>query len=260
MFMTRASLSNPPPAWRERCRTALLLGVLLVVAAWWRSDQLPPTATLLPEALAEPIEVQVMQPEFNKTVAGYEYLVRPRYRYEISGLVTSLHHADAWWDSEHRKAHDRFNIADLCLIWGRNASSGIYHRLQFSNTQWACHVGYANPEDGRAFVRTQMSNNHLLADSPYVERELLDIRVGEQVRLRGWLVDYASLDHGQVFSVRTTSHGHDGENCEVLYVTSVEHLRAAPRSIWPWLFWIGIAMTAVCGAGWLLLPPNYRDP
>jgi hypothetical protein len=236
----------------------MLFGVLLAVAGWWRSDQLPAPETLLPAAIVEPVEAPVSEPDFRKTAGGYEYVVRPRYRYEISGLVASLHHSDAWWDTDHRDAHDEINIADLCMIWGQNASSGLYRRLRFSNTQWTCHVEYRTREDGNAFIRTQMSNNHVLADGPDTARELLAIRVGEQVRLRGWLVDYAALDHGQVHSVRNTSHGHNGENCEVLYVTSVEHLRSAPTSIWRPLTWVGVALAAVSALAWMLLPPSVR--
>lgn len=237
----------------------MLFGLMLVVAGWWRSDQLPPPEALLPEAIVEPIEAVVSEPEFRKTVGGDEYIVRPRFSYEISGLVASLHHSDAWWDIAHRDAHDSLNIADLCMIWGQNASSGIYRRLRFSNTQWACHVEYRNHEDGSAFIRTQMSNNHVLPDSPDIERELMAIRVGEQVRLRGFLVDYAALDHGRVFSARNTSHGHNGENCEVLYVTSVEHLRPAPIRMWRLLIWLGVALAALAAVGWALVPPGYQQ-
>jgi hypothetical protein len=259
MSVTSATCSRPAAAWHGLCRPAMLFGVLLALAGWWRSDQLPAPETLLPEAIVEPIEAAVREPEFHRTVGGYEYIVRPRYSYEISGLVASLHHSDAWWDMDHRDAHDKLNIADLCMVWGQNASSGIYRRLRFSNTQWTCHVEYRTSEDGNAFIRTQMSNNHVLADSPEVERELMAIRVGEQVRLRGWLVDYAALDHGRIFSVRNTSHGHNGENCEVLYVTSVEQLRSAPHTIWRLLVWLGVALTAMSALGWMLLPPTYRD-
>lgn len=259
MPVASATLSGSGASWHGLCRPAMLFGVLLGLAGWWRSDQLPSPGTLLPQAIVEPIEAASNEPEFHKTVGGYEYIVRPRYRYEISGLVASLHHSDVWWDTDHRDAHDKLNIADLCMIWGQNASSGIYRRLRFSNTQWTCHVEYRSSEDGSAFIRTQMSNNHVLADSPDIARELLAIRVGEQVRLRGLLVDYAALEHGQVFSVRNTSHGHNGENCEVLYVTSVEHLRPAPDGIWRPLMWLGLALTAASAAGWMLIPPKYDN-
>jgi hypothetical protein len=237
----------------------MLFGALLAVAGWWRSDQLPPPETLLPQAIVEPIEVAVSEPEFRKTAGGYEYVVRPRYSYEISGLVASLHHSDAWWDTDHRDEHDKLNVADLCMVWGQNASSGVYRRLRFSNTQWTCHVEFRSSEDGNAFVRTQMSNNHVLADSPDIERELMAIRVGEQVRLRGWLVDYATLEQGRIFSTRNTSHGHNGENCEVLYVTSVEHLRPAPHTIWQLLIWLGISLSAVSAVGSMLLAPEHWE-
>jgi hypothetical protein len=75
--------------------------------------------------------------------------------------------------------------------------------------------------------------------------------------MRGKLVDYATLDHGQVFAVRNTSHGHNGENCEVLYVTSVERLRPAPASVWRLLMPLGIVMAALGALGWLAGPPDY---
>lgn len=258
MSVTSATVSKPSASSHGLCRTAMLFGVLLAVAGWWRSGQLPAPETLLPEAIVEPIEAAVREPEFHVTVGGYENIVRPRYSYEISGLVASLHHSDAWWDTDHQDAHDKLNVADLCMVWGQNASSGIYRRLRFSNTQWTCHVEYRTSEDGNAFIRTQMSNNHVLADTPDIARELMAIRVGDQVRLRGWLVDYATLDHGRIFAVRNTSHGHNGENCEVLYVTSVEHLRHAPHTFWHLLTWLGTALTAVGAVAWIRLPPKYR--
>jgi len=205
-------------------RVLLLSGVLCLALGSWRREALPAPAALDARLLVEPLQAAVHRPPFRTRVEGIDYLIEPRDTYDISGLVVSLHDADTWWDRVHRAWDDHLNLVDLCVIWGRNASSGIYRDLRFTNDETTCRMSSAAGADWQSFDNAQASNNHLITDQPAVARLLRDIRVGDQVRVRGLLVDYTTLRDGKPFAQRTTSESRTDEACEVIYVATVQTL------------------------------------
>jgi len=240
-------------ARRRRIVHALLgLGLAAAAAGWWFEDALPGPETIHPRLLAEPLQSAVEAPMFKATVHGIEYIVRPRYSYDISGLVVSRHDTDAWWDTAHRD--DLFNPVDLCVVWGRNASTGLYRDMRFQNGQWTC---YAQQRGGMVdFDLTQFSNNHLVTDRGDVRRAVRRIRIGDQVRLRGYLVDYGVLRDGGPAQMRVSSNTRLDTGpgaCEIVLVTSVESLGSAP-AVWRMLWYGGLTLLAVGGVAWLRLP------
>src|SRR2546423_401595 len=65
-----------------------------------------------------------------------------------------------------------------------------------------------------------------------VARQIRAIRIGDQIRMRGLLVDYTvSSDGREVFTRRTSLTRKDTGNgaCEILYVTAVHVLRPGSR-------------------------------
>ncbi len=190
---------------RDQTLKWLLLATLLLLAvALWKSDALPPPTELSPALLDEPLQEPVRKPAFATTSQGVTYTVQPLYTYELVGLVVSKHDAKTWWDHLHREWNDNLNVVDLCVVWGNNARNGSYADIHFSSGQFTCNFSTRSDAAYAAFDQTAISNNHLLTDQPAVAKKLRSVRVGDQIRFRGHLAEYAH-QHGMDFKRGTST-------------------------------------------------------
>lgn len=146
-------------------RAVLIGSAALFVVAWWLRDALPPPATLAPSVFVEPDQRPADRAPFQTTVGGITYTVRPLFAYDLDGLVVSKHDADTWWDWIHAAANDKLNVTDLCVVWGANARSGVYRKMDFSSGEFVCYAETASRAVWAAFDPTSLSNNHLLTRS-----------------------------------------------------------------------------------------------
>ncbi|NLN11663.1 MAG: hypothetical protein GX178_08660, partial [Acidobacteria bacterium] len=114
--------------------------------------------------------------------------------------------------------HDATSVdtKDLCIVWGENIEDGRYLDVKFWSGPFTC---YARWPAGVRFDMTAISNNHLITSDPEVRRTIGAVRIGDQVRLRGLLVDY-QMDDWEGFWRRTSTQ-RDDTVCEVFYVESV---------------------------------------
>lgn len=240
-------------------RILLVGSATLFVVAWWQRDSLPRHESLDPALLSEPRQAPTATAAFRTTVGGIEYIVRPLYSYDLYGLVVSKHDADAWWDWIHTAWNDKLNVTDLCVIWGANARSDNFRHLDYSSGQFVCNVQTGSTEAWRAFDMTALSNNHLLADEPAVARALKSMRIGDQVRFRGYLAEY-SHDQGLHFFRGTSTTRTDAGNgaCETVYATDAEILRAGNRG-WRIAFWAAAVAFVLGLVAWFVAPFRVRD-
>lgn len=233
----------------------LAFSLSAIAAGLWLRDRLPMPSAILPEVHAAPVQTPVQTQPFTVAVGGVDYRVQPLYRYELRGLVVSRHDTSAWWDVVHRQWwNDHLNVADLCVVWGTNLSSGVYRALRFWNGTFTCNAGTTDPQAWARFDPTALSNNHLLAAKPDIARTLRAIRPGDQVVVRGLLAEYAH-DVGMAFHRGTSTRRDDtGDGaCETIWVTDVQVLSRG-NAVWRSLLevaWIG-ALVAVIA--WFLLP------
>jgi hypothetical protein len=236
----------------------LLLAISLgaVAAGLWMRDRLPPPSAILQAVHEAPLQTPIEAAPFAVSAGGVDYRVQPLHRYELRGLVVSRHDTSAWWDVVHRDWwNDHLNVADLCLVWGTNLSSGVYRALRFWNGTFTCTAGSADAQAWARFEPNALSNNHLLAADPVLVRRLRAIRPGDQVVVRGMLAEYAH-DAGLAFRRGTSTRRDDrGDGaCETIWVTEVQVVRRANafwRSLLP-LAWFGVLLSVIA---WFLLPP-----
>lgn len=233
-----------PSTGSHRTASVLLLtGTLAAALGWWFDGALPARARLDPSITTEPLQTPTSgDAAFAAHRNGVDYSIRPLADYEITGLVVSMHHADAWWDWIHAASADHLNVVDLCVVWGANAADGAYERMKFSSGQFVCYVSTRDSSAWQPQYIRALSNNHLLTDDARIARQLAGVRVGDQVRMRGQLVEY-SHNHGFAFTRGTSLTRDDQGNgaCETIFVRDVQVLRAA--AAWPrWLLWAGLAM------------------
>jgi hypothetical protein len=235
----------------------LFFGSLAAIAvAWWFKDLPPPPERLNVDVLEPPVQKAVRKPPFDVSVNGGTYRIQPRYSYDLNAVVVSLHHSDSWWDHAHREWGDFINVMDLCVAWGEGVRSGTYRRVSFSNSQWECHFSFSSMEAATGFHANEVSNNHIVTDDPAVARALKNVRVGDQIRLQGYLIDYATLKDGRVAGTRVSSDNREDTGpgaCEVLYIESLDKLKSANRN-WRIALYAALAGLLLSVIAWFALP------
>lgn len=240
----------------KRLVQLLFFGSLALLAvALWKKNDLPQFPLLQPALLQEPGQVPATRPAFNTTVNGVNYRIRPLYSYDLHGLVVSQHDADTWWDYLHREWNDHLNVMDLCVVWGNNLRRGVYKEVQYSSGQFECFVKMPSMEIYRVFDQTALSNNHLLTDKPGIARAIRKTRIGDQVRLRGYLAEYSHNHDGRPFSRGTSVVRNDTGNgaCETIFVEEFEILRPGGGP-WRIVIWVAVLLLAASVIGWFRLP------
>lgn len=238
-----------------RLGTVLMAGgTALLAASLLLRHALPGPAELRSELRYEPVQIPIQTAPFQTMVGGVTYTVKPVAEYEIWGLVVSNHDTGTWWNWIHKASNDHLNVVDLCVVFAENVSSSGYVGLDYSSGQFVCYVQTRSSEKWHRFSMRALANNHLLADRPSLVAKLRDVRIGDQVRIRGWLAEYAH-NHGFAFTRGTSVTRDDTGNgaCETIYVQDVEVLRAGGGP-WRWMVWVAAAMIVVGLIVWLRAP------
>jgi hypothetical protein len=237
---------------RRRLISALFFGSLvLLLLSWINRDRFDPELPVHPGVTQEPLQNPVDEPEFTARANGVEYRVRPKYAYELSGLVVSYRRFSPDYGL-HRRWNDFINVADVCVVWGVNATDVDLNAFEFWNGEFTCTFATRNETAWRRFDRDRLSNNHLITDDPAV-REVIDrLEVGDQVRFRGWLAEYG--EPGGPFRGTSTVRTDRGDGaCETVYVAEMEILDSMPTA-WRKLFWIALAGLALSVVLWFRTP------
>jgi hypothetical protein len=180
-----------------------------------------------PKVLREPSQEKVESKEtIDFAKDDYEYELTPLFEYEISGLV--VHTFDYSFLGLYETA-SLFPV-DLCIIWGSNVGSGVYKNkaLKFSQDQRWCWYRWTEKLD---FNPHEGANNHLLIIDEALRKKAKAINTGDQVRIKGKLVNVLGKSigderSGQVIWKSSTTRTDGGAGgCEVIYVEDLEVLK-----------------------------------
>lgn len=126
----------------------------------------------------------------------------------------------------HLQASDHLNMLDVCVVWGDNASNPLIHKLDFWNGIFTCNVKTGNQEAWKSFDMFKLSNNHLISDDDFIRDQVKEIRIGDQIRVRGYLASYSNEGGGKRGTSTTRLDTRDGA-CETLYVKRFDIVQAA---------------------------------
>ena len=72
----------------------------------------------------------------------------------------------------------------------------------------------------------KLSNNHLISDDDFIRDQVREIRIGDQIRVRGYLASYSNEGGGKRGTSTTRLDTGDGA-CETLFVKRFDIVRAA---------------------------------
>lgn len=223
--------SKKPINWwrvaRCGCWAGMILGAILYMRGQYFMGRFDPDLVIRSALATAPIQRAIVRQPFDFEYAGRSYIIEPVADYEISGLVVSHNAVGSITDAYHTK--ESVDFRDLCLVWGSNALSGVFRRMQFWSEPWSCHIRFHDSESAELFDPTGLSNNHLLAESAAVRATIESAHIGDQIRLKGILINYADQRAPQLKRKSSLVRDDQGDGaCEVLWVTEAELLGKAP--------------------------------
>lgn len=204
---------------------------------------------LLPALSQPPIQQVIEADPFDFFYRGTTYRVEPVAEYELWGLVVSHNDINAFSDIYHTE--DSVDFRDICVIWGRNAQSTAYKEVTFWSEPWSCWSKWGSGQ-AIGFELQDLSNNHLLTNSEKVRATVEQMRIGDQIRLSGLLVNYQEV--GQNFTRKTSLNRSDDGNgaCEIVFVEEAEILKKGPQ-FWHRAFYGSKWSMILSGLCWLFL-------
>ena len=200
----------------------VLCSILLLVISLAKKDRLPDHTQLLPELKQNPVQTSTTKQPFSFNYRGEQYAIEPVADYELWGMVVTHNDITGITDIMHTK--DSVDIKDICVIWGSNIHNSDYQKMQFSSGDFICYFQY--PE-GVNFQFDEISNNHVLADNSTVRELIHSARIGDQIYMRGMLINYHWQSKPNWIRRTSTTRKDTGNGaCEVVFVKEFEILKA----------------------------------
>ena len=201
----------------------LLLTGLLFGLAWHRQERLPQPQDLRPELFQAPLQTPLEDLPFQFSYRNHDYEVKTFADYELWGVIVSHNNISGVGDIYHDA--DSLDTKDICVLWGGNTARDDYLRVSFSSGAWTCYYEYPA---GVTFNASEVSNNHLITDSPVIRKQIDGLRRGDQVHLRGRLVGYRDRLWGNFWRNSSLTRADSGNGaCEVVFVDDIEVLKPA---------------------------------
>lgn len=214
-------------SFKKFIKIILLIGLFLFFISYFKKNDLPQPEFIINFLYNEPRQEKIELEPFELQKEEFTYEIYPLYSYELYGLIVADYDSENWLDFSHR--HDPFNIKDICLIWGDNVKSDIYKKIEYSHGEFTCYYQCKDNSYYQQFSHWQFSNNHLLANNDEIYKRIKKAKVGDQIYLKGYLVNYSvKFSQGNFIGTRNTSTVRtDSGNgaCEVIYVNEFKILR-----------------------------------
>ena len=198
---------------RKSLYIALFVLLILAVRSWERREIVHPPGVLVAESPVQ--EVLAGSP----TIRVDEFVLSPRASFRIRARVLSR---------EKYYLGDEADLSpiDLALGWGVMSDQAVLDRIRVTQGgRWYfTRYEYPAPIPDREIIR-HSGNMHLIPANGWVLDRVEDVRVGDVVQLRGFLVD---VDRSDGFRWRTSLTRNDtgGGSCEIFYL---EHIFLEPR-------------------------------
>lgn len=236
----------------------IVVSFIWFAVSFWNRNELPGKLEPVPALAAEPVQKATREQPFTTRYENIDYEIEPEYDYELHGLVVSFRHHDGE-SGMHFRSSDHLNMIDVCVVWGDNAGNPVLHEMKFWNGIFTCVFSAPDRATWGRFDQVAISNNHLISDDEFIRDAVQDVRVGDQIRVRGMLSSYGKAGGGKRGTSTSRTDTGDGA-CETVYVKDFKILRAA-RSGWRMSMWASLAILLVAVVLHLKRPyrPYQRD-
>jgi hypothetical protein len=221
---------------RKATNILVVVSFLWLLVSFWNRNDLPGSIEYVAAIAEEPKQTSARKAPFEVSWENVGYKVLPEYRYDLTGMVVSYRHHDNN-SRMHRLADDHLNMLDVCVVWGDNTHAQL-DKINFWNGIFTCNVKTRDMAAWESFDMNQLSNNHLISDDDFIRDRVRDIKIGDQIRVQGYLASYESPGGLRGTSTTRTDTG-DGA-CETIYVERFELLKKA-TSFWRMSMWTSLA-------------------
>ncbi len=233
------------------------LSFLLLLISFWNRNDLADDMVVVNELKEEPTQKKIDKSSFSVNVNKVDYEIQPMFDYELYGLVVSYEHHDGNYNL-HKRWNDHLNIADYCVVWNKSAFTKHLPKINFWNGQFTCNFSTKDMQAWESFDPTQLSNNHLISDEKYIRKKLRKIKIGDQIRISGWLSSYKNLNSGGTRGTSITREDEGNGSCETIYVKEVSILRNY-NSIWRKLMYLSLLVFIVSLVIYVKAPHKARS-
>jgi len=236
-------------------RLLVLILCALVLLSFYKRNDFPDGQVLVEQVLHEPAQTASYKDPFSIEFSDHQYTVVPKFRYELYGLVVSYRHHDG--DNQlHKSWGDYINMADICVVWQDNATSPFLNDFKFWNGQFTCNFQPTSDEAWRSFKLNQISNNHLISESSHIRSKVSKLKIGDQIRISGWLSEYSNELGGKR---GTSTNREDTGNgaCETIYVERFEVLQSS-NNPWRITFYGSLALLILLAVVYFFTPYKPR--
>lgn len=224
MYSPRQSLAH------RVCCAVALVAVLTLALSWYFKGSLPEGGAVSPRCLQTPLQTPTARKINLHKINGFEYMVEPQAEYDISGCVVST---NAHWREMFGLVGKATDTPDVGMVWGENLTSGDINKVDFWSGDFTLFFQYGA---GVKFFTNAGGNVHVLAATPEVYDIATGLRRGDQIRMRGALVNYYRTDWGAHWRKSSLTRDDMGPTaCEVMFVEQIEIIeRGTP--VWYFLF------------------------
>ena len=125
--------------------------------------------------------------------------------------------------------------------------------FDFFNGQFTCNFSTRDQLAWQQFRPQQISNNHLLADDDRLRSRITELRVGDIIRVRGWLSWYghAGRSDGAMRKTSITREDTGDGACETIYVRDFDIVRSMPNQ-WRTVFAVAGIISLLSAVTWIV--------
>jgi hypothetical protein len=110
---------------------------------------------------------------------------------------------------------------DFALGWGKMSDSAVLKNFHFKLADRFFHWTIDSASIPREEIETHSANLHLIPASSAILDQIQQVRVGNIVHIKGWLVKAERKDGWSIMSSLTRNDTGDGA-CEVVYVKEID--------------------------------------
>jgi len=196
--------------------------IIVTAMAWlyssYKMKGMPFVRDIQPSSLLEPEQEKTSEENFIFTYDEKEYVAQPLYDYQINGVVVS--HSNLSSMIDNYRTGKNIDIKDLCITWGDNLRNTAFRKMKFWNRAWSCLYEFGEyKEYSPNFNENKLSNNHLISDRSYTLKKIKRIKVGDQVSISGYLINYFPKGASEKLNKTSVSRSDSGDSAsEIIYV------------------------------------------
>jgi hypothetical protein len=193
---------------RKILTIAFFVALVLAVRSWEKRDIVHPPGVLVPES---PVQRVLAEP---RPIAIDDFVLSPRASFRIRARVLSR-------EDYHLGDEAGLSPMDLALGWGVMSDQAVLDRIRITQGGRWYFTRYELPApipDGQ--IIRHSGNMHVIPANDWVRDRIRDVRRGDVLQLRGFLVD---VDRSDGFRWRTSLTREDsgGGSCEIFYLEQI---------------------------------------